>query len=101
MAAEPDGKLDRRILTIASVVVLGAIMSILDTTVVNVAINTLARDFHTELSTLQGRDAGYTRALATVIPLRGCGAALLGPTPLHTLSLRLFVRRSAVAGRAG
>ena len=33
---------------IASVVVLGAIMSILDTTVVNVAINTLARDFDTD-----------------------------------------------------
>ena len=33
--------LDRKLLAIASVVVLGAIMSILDTTVVNVAINTL------------------------------------------------------------
>ena len=43
MAAEPDGKLDRGLLLVATVVVLGAIMSILDTTVVNVAINTLAR----------------------------------------------------------
>jgi len=42
-----DGKLDRGLLLVASVVVLGAVMSILDTTVVNVAINTLARDFHT------------------------------------------------------
>ena len=41
-----DGdKLDRALLLVACVVVLGAIMSILDMTVVNVAINTLARDF--------------------------------------------------------
>ncbi len=45
--------LDRRLLAIASVVVLGAIMSILDTTVVNVAINTLSRDFDTDLATIQ------------------------------------------------
>ena len=32
---------------VASVVVLGAIMSILDVTVVNVAINTLAKEFET------------------------------------------------------
>ena len=38
---EASEGLDRRLLMIASVVVLGAIMSILDTTVVNVAINTL------------------------------------------------------------
>jgi hypothetical protein len=44
----PPGKLlDRALLGVASVVVLGAIMSILDTTIVNVAINTLARRFHT------------------------------------------------------
>ena len=36
--------LDRDLLRLASVVVLGTIMSILDTTIVNVAIETLARD---------------------------------------------------------
>jgi MFS family permease len=60
--------MDRKLLAIASVVVLGAIMSILDTTVVNVAINTLSRDFDTPLSTIQWIVTGYTLALATVIP---------------------------------
>ena len=55
----------------ASVVVLGAIMSILDVTVVNVAINTLARDFDTTLPTIQWVVTGDTLALATVIPLTG------------------------------
>lgn len=51
-ARSDDDKLDRGLLMVASVVVLGAVMSILDTTVVNVAISTLARDFHTSLSTI-------------------------------------------------
>ena len=39
----PDQGLDKGVLKVAGVVVLGAVMSILDVTVVNVAINTLAR----------------------------------------------------------
>jgi MFS family permease len=71
-------KLDRGVLAIASVVVLGAIMSILDVTVVNVAINTLARGFETPLSTIQWVATGYTLALATVIPLTGWAADRFG-----------------------
>ena len=43
--------LDRETLVVAAVVLLGAIMSILDTTVVNVAIDRLAIDFHSPLTT--------------------------------------------------
>ena len=70
-------------LLIASVVVLGAIMSILDMTVVNVAINTLARDFETSLSTIQWVVTGYTLALATVIPLTGWAADRFGTKRLY------------------
>ena len=47
---------------------LSLFMAGLDVTVVNVAINTLARDFGTELTTIQWVASGYTLALATVIP---------------------------------
>src|SRR5215218_4567656 len=100
MAAEPDGKLDRRILTIAMVVVLGAIMSILDTTVVNVALNTLARDFDTDLPTIQWIVTGYTLALATVIPVTGWAADRFGTKRLYMLSIGLFVAGSALSGAA-
>src|SRR5690348_16336206 len=100
MAAEPDGKLDRRILTIASVVVLGAIMSILDTTVVNVALNTLARDFQTDLPTIQWIVTGYTLALATVIPVTGWAADRFGTKRLYMLSIGLFIAGSALSGLA-
>jgi EmrB/QacA subfamily drug resistance transporter len=94
------GVLDRRVLLVASVVVLGAIMSILDVTVVNVAINTLARDFHTSLSTIQWVATGYTLALATVIPLTGWAADRFGTKRLYMLSIAMFLTGSVLSGLA-
>ena len=99
-ATQPDQGLDRKLLAIASVVVLGAIMSILDTTVVNVAINTLAGDFQTPLSTIQWIVTGYTLALATVIPVTGWAADRFGTKRLYMLSIVLFVAGSALSGAA-
>jgi EmrB/QacA subfamily drug resistance transporter len=93
-------KLDRDLLLVASVVVLGAIMSILDVTVVNVAINTLARDFNTSLSTIQWVATGYTLALATVIPLTGWAADRFGTKRLYLMSITLFVLGSVLSGMA-
>jgi EmrB/QacA subfamily drug resistance transporter len=92
--------LDRRLLMIASVVVLGAVMSILDTTVVNVAINTLSRDFNTDLATIQWIVTGYTLALATVIPITGWAADRFGTKRLYMLSIGLFLAGSALSGAA-
>src|SRR3954454_10015152 len=99
-SAKASQGLDRRLLMISSVVVLGAIMSILDTTVVNVAINTLARDFDTELSTIQWIVTGYTLALATVIPITGWGADRFGTKRLYMISIGLFLAGSALSGAA-
>ena len=52
-AATKDKMFDRGLIGVSIVVVLGTVMSILDTTIVNVAINTLSRDFHTSLATIQ------------------------------------------------
>src|SRR5215210_7606967 len=95
-----DGKLDRRILTIAGVVVLGAVMSILDVTVVNVAINTLAAEFDSTLTTIQWIVTGYTLALATVIPITGWAADRFGTKRLYLLSIGLFMAGSALSGAA-
>src|SRR5690349_16807792 len=99
-ATAPDQGLDRKLLAVAGVVVLGAVMSILDTTVVNVAINTLARDFQTSLSTIQWIVTGYTLALATVIPLTGWGADRFGTKRLYMISIGLFIAGSALSGLA-
>jgi EmrB/QacA subfamily drug resistance transporter len=96
----PDAGLDRGLMLVASVVVLGAIMSILDVTVVNVAINTLANDFDTSLSTIQWVATGYTLALATVIPLTGWAAERFGTKRLYMTSITLFVTGSVLSGCA-
>jgi EmrB/QacA subfamily drug resistance transporter len=92
--------LDRELMLVASVVVLGAIMSILDVTVVNVAINTLAKDFKTTLPTIQWVATGYTLALATVIPLTGWASDRFGTKRLYIISLGLFAIGSALSGLA-
>jgi EmrB/QacA subfamily drug resistance transporter len=98
--SQADTGLDRGVMAVAAVVVLGAVMSILDVTVVNVAINTLARDFDTPLSTIQWVATGYTLALATVIPLTGWAADRFGTKRLYVISIALFMIGSALAGAA-
>jgi len=99
-AQAADGKLDRDLLLVASVVVVGAIMSILDVTVVNVAINTLAREFETTLTTIQWVATGYTLALATVIPITGWAADRFGTKRLYITSITLFTLGSILSGLA-
>ena len=100
VTAPPDQGLDRDLMAVAAVVVLGAIMSILDVTVVNVAINHLTQDFDTTLVTIQWVVTGYTLALATVIPVTGWAADRFGTKRLYLTSLVLFVGGSALSGAA-
>lgn len=95
-----ENRIDRALLAVSSVVVLGTIMSILDVTVVNVAINTLAAQFHTSLTTIQWVATGYTLALATVIPLTGWIADRFGTKRLYMISIALFLTGSALSGLA-
>ena len=92
--------LTREILVIGGVVVLGAIMSILDATIVNVAIPTLGRDFHTSVSTIQWVLTGYLLAFASVIPLTGWASQRFGAKRVWMTSLLLFMAASALAGTA-
>jgi EmrB/QacA subfamily drug resistance transporter len=94
---QPDA-LDRETLTVAGVVLLGAVMSILDITVVNVAINRLAIDFDASLTTIQWVVTGYTLAIAAVIPLTGWAADRFGTKRLYLTSLVLFVGGSVLCG---
>jgi EmrB/QacA subfamily drug resistance transporter len=85
---------------VAGVVLLGAVMSILDTTVVNVAIDHLAVAFHATLTTIQWTITGYTLALATVIPVTGWAADRFGTKRIYMWSLVLFTLGSALCGLA-
>ncbi|MFI7587524.1 DHA2 family efflux MFS transporter permease subunit [Spongisporangium articulatum] len=95
-----DEGLTRDVLAVAGVVVLGAIMSILDVTVVNVAIKTLSQEFSSPLSTIQWVATGYTLALATVIPLSAWTAERFGTKRVYMTSIALFAVGSVLSGLA-
>jgi EmrB/QacA subfamily drug resistance transporter len=92
--------IDRRLRELAAVVVLGMIMSILDTTIVVVAIDTLGRDFKTSLASIQWVSTGYLLALSLVIPLTGWAVDRFGAKRMWIVSLSLFLGGSVLCGLA-
>ncbi|MGW6194506.1 DHA2 family efflux MFS transporter permease subunit [Kribbella sp. NPDC055110] len=100
----PDN-IDAAVLKIAGVVVLGAIMSILDITVVNVALPTFQDEFGTPESPIAYSHVAwtvtaYTLALATVIPLTGWAADRFGTKRLYMTAIFLFTAGSALCATA-
>jgi EmrB/QacA subfamily drug resistance transporter len=96
----PSDKLDRDVLVIAGVVVLGAIMSILDITVVSVALRTFQTIFHATAAQVAWTMTGYTLALASVIPLTGWAADRFGTKRLYLLAVVLFTAGSVLCATA-
>ncbi len=85
---------------IAGVVILGMIMSILDTTIVNVALRTLGHDLHSSISQIQWVVTGYLLSLAAVIPVTGWAARRFGAKRVYMTSLVLFTVGSALCAVA-
>jgi EmrB/QacA subfamily drug resistance transporter len=85
---------------IAGVVILGMIMSILDTTIVNVALRTLGHDLHSSISQIQWVVTGYLLSLAAVIPITGWAARRYGAKRVYMVSLVLFTAGSALCAAA-
>ena len=92
--------LDREILVLGGVVVLGAIMTVLDLTIVNVAIPTLAKAFSASVATIQWVATGYMLAVASAIPLSGWASERFGAKRVWITSLVLFLAGSALSGAA-
>ncbi|MCW3039678.1 MAG: family efflux transporter permease subunit [Solirubrobacterales bacterium] len=92
--------LEPAVLRIAVVIVLGAIMSVLDTTIVNVALDTLGQDLHSPLSDIQWVVTGYLLALAAVIPVTGWASRRFGARRLYLASLVVFTLGSALCALA-
>ncbi|MFE9656522.1 DHA2 family efflux MFS transporter permease subunit [Micromonospora sp. NPDC006431] len=98
--AATSDKLDAAVLTVAGVVVLGAIMSILDVTVVSVAIPTFQSEFDATYARVAWTMTAYTLALATVIPLSGWAADRFGTKRLYMIALALFTIGSGLCATA-
>src|SRR5437764_6931 len=93
-------KIDAYVWRISAVVIVGSIMSILDTTIVNVALDTLSRELHSSISDIQWVVTGYMLSLAAVIPVTGWAAQRFGAKRVYIVSLVLFTAGSALCGLA-
>ena len=100
MTPSTDEPLGREVWIVSAVVISGVIMSILDTTIVNVALETLSRELHAPLSTIQWVSTGYMLALAAVIPLTGWASERWGTKRVWMISVALFGAGSALCGLA-
>ena len=95
-----EDRIDAYVWRISAVVIVGSIMSILDTTIVNVALATLRRDLHSTIADIQWVVTGYMLALAAVIPVTGWAARRFGAKRVYVVSLVLFTAGSALCGLA-
>jgi EmrB/QacA subfamily drug resistance transporter len=93
-------KLDRSLVRLIVILLLGAIPSLLDTTIVNVAIDTIGRDLHTSVQAIQWVITGYLLSFGMVIPLSGWALARFGGRATWVFSLSVFLAGSVLSGAA-
>lgn len=82
------------------VFVFGLFMDLLDMTITNVALPTLAKDFSTSTTTIEWVVTGYLLSLAVFIPLSGWAGDRFGTKRVFMFALTVFVAGSLLAGLA-
>src|SRR5215471_6193967 len=94
------GRFDYKWIALA-VVLCGTIMTILDATIVNIAIPTLQQDLHAASYTdIAWVVTGYLLAQGAVIPMTGWATDRWGTKRLYLLSIALFTVASMLCGLA-
>jgi EmrB/QacA subfamily drug resistance transporter len=99
-AQNVGSKIEAHVWRIAAVIVLGTIMSVLDTTIVNVALNDLGQDLNASVDKIQWVVTGYLLALAAVIPVSGWASRRFSSRNVYMFSLVLFTLGSVLCGLA-
>ena len=85
---------------VLAVTVLGAGIASLDATVVNIALPTIGRDFHTGIGGLQWVMNGYTLTLAAFLLLGGSLGDRFGRRKVYLIGIVWFALASAACGFA-
>jgi EmrB/QacA subfamily drug resistance transporter len=93
-------RIEPHVKRIAIVVIMGLIMSVLDTTIVNVALHDLSGDLHASLNSIQWVITGYLLSLAAVIPVTGWAVRRFSARRLYLIALVVFTGGSALCALA-
>lgn len=88
-------------LIVAVVYVCGMLMNSIDSTIVNVALATLSRQFRVSTSAIEAVVVGYLVSLAIFIPASGWLGDRWGTRRIFLLALAIFTSASALAGLSG
>jgi EmrB/QacA subfamily drug resistance transporter len=83
------------------VLIVGMFMSVLDTSIVNVAIPTIQSEFGGTTDDVQWVVTGYTLTLGVVVPITAWLGDRVGLKQLYNLALLAFAAGSALCGLAG
>jgi EmrB/QacA subfamily drug resistance transporter len=83
---------------VAAAFVFGIFMDLMDITIVNVALPTLGRHFHTSSDSLEWVVTGYLLSLAIWIPASGWIGDQIGTKKVFLFALATFVLASALCG---
>ncbi|HZU75376.1 MAG TPA: DHA2 family efflux MFS transporter permease subunit [Dehalococcoidia bacterium] len=85
---------------VATVFVLGLFMDLMDSTITNVAVPTLAKDFRAGTTTVEWVVTGYLLSLAIFIPLSGWAGDRFGTKRTFMFALSMFTLSSFLCGVA-
>jgi EmrB/QacA subfamily drug resistance transporter len=99
-APAKEAKIDPAVRKLAAVMIVGAVAGLLDTTIVNVAIRTIAENLHAPLTEVQWVMTGYLLSYGMVIPFSGWALARFGARRTWLFSLSLFLGGSIASGAA-
>jgi DHA2 family multidrug resistance protein len=91
---------DAPLAAITITVMLGLIMAIIDSTIVNVALNTIGGNLGASVDEVSWVATGYILANVCVMPLNGWLTAFLGRKRFYAMSLALFTVASLLCGTA-
>ncbi|WMT39110.1 DHA2 family efflux MFS transporter permease subunit [Paenibacillus sp. D2_2] len=82
------------------ILMVGILAPLFDTTITNVAIETLVREFNTSVSTIQWVMTSYLLALGMVIPITGWAVERFGGKRMWLFSLAVFLLGSVLCSLA-
>src|SRR5579875_2363290 len=99
-APQSAPRIEPHVMRVAIVVILGIIMSVLDTTIVNVALHDLSRDLNASLGGIQWVITGYLLSLAAVIPITGWAVRRYSARRLYLIALVVFTAGSGLCALA-
>ncbi|WP_165241833.1 DHA2 family efflux MFS transporter permease subunit [Corynebacterium lizhenjunii] len=95
-----DGKLNPHTRKVVAVLICGAILPLLDVSVVNVAVRPLSEGLHSTVGTAQWIITGYALSSTIAIVLTGFASQKFGETTLWRAALCMFTVASALCGLA-